>query len=87
MKVPSDKNLVLQQINARNIMFISSVGSRNSQKGMRNRGLGTEVPQLGPGAESRCGSGGEAWSGTFTTDNKRKLQYKDIYNTTKIGQT
>jgi len=54
---------------------------------MPNRGLGTEVPQLGPGAESRCGSGGEAWSGTFTTHNERKLQYKDIYNTTKTAQT
>jgi len=55
------------------------------QKGDAEQGFwGTEVPQRGPGAEPQWGSGHYA---TFPTHNKRKLQYKDIYNTTKTGQT
>jgi len=38
-------------------MSRSSGGSRNSKKGIRNRGSGAEVPQRGPWAEPWWGSG------------------------------
>ena len=52
--------------------------------------LGTEVPQRGPGAEPRWVSGSDAprsygHYATFTTHNKRKLQYKEY--TTRQNRT
>ena len=59
------------------------------QKGDAEQGVwGTEVHQRGPGAEPRWGSGGFAprsyghCNATFTTRNKRKLQYEE-YTTGK----
>ena len=65
------------------------------QKGDAEQGVWeTEVTQRGPGAEPQWGSGGEAprsygHYATFTTHNKRKLQYKDIQhnkNRTNLAQ-
>jgi len=61
-----------------------------SRRGCGTGGLGTEVPQRGPGAEPRWGLGAKPpeardimLNSKFTTQNKRKLKYKEISNTTK----
>jgi len=65
------------------------------QKGDAEQGVwGTAVPSavqgLSPGGGLRA-KPPEATdimlNSKFTTHSKRKLQYKDIYNTTKTGQT